>query len=108
MLLDESLPRICSRSARIKKKANSPAKTCLETERPDPALAGLFVNCYLLAADFLRLRQLCRLHDHIASAGATIHELDYAAHLGEERVVLAAADVGAGLDARAALANDDG
>src|ERR1041384_7429603 len=45
--------------------------------------------------------------DELAHAAA-VGELDDAGDLGEERVVLAAAYVGAGLDAGAALADDDG
>src|SRR5439155_14858837 len=44
------------------------------------------------------------VHDAAAAAGG---ELDGAGGAGEERVVLAQADAVAGLEARAALANDD-
>jgi hypothetical protein len=39
---------------------------------------------------------------------ATVAEADHAGDLGEEGVVLAAADIGAGLELGAALADDDG
>src|SRR5690348_4658463 len=55
----------------------------------------------------LRFGDLLRLDVHVTAARAFIHKLDHAAHLGEERVVLAAANVRSRLDARPALANDD-
>src|SRR5271157_755025 len=45
--------------------------------------------------------------DELAHAPA-VPELDHAGHLGEKRVVLAPADIEAGFDPGAALADDDG
>jgi len=45
--------------------------------------------------------------DEFAHAAA-VAELDYARNLGEQCIVLTQADVGAGLDACAALAHDNG
>ena len=39
---------------------------------------------------------------------AAVDKLDAASHLGKEGVIRAAANIGAGLDAGAALADDDG
>lgn len=48
------------------------------------------------------------LDHHELAQTAAVFELDYTADLGEKSVVLAAPDIKAGLDAGAALADDDG
>src|SRR5919109_1887773 len=48
------------------------------------------------------------LYRHVLAQAAAVFEADDAAHLGEQGIVFAAADVQAGLDASAALAHDDG
>src|SRR6185312_6579090 len=55
----------------------------------------------------LRFGQLLGLHNHKAAAGAFVHKLDHAAHLGKKRVILAPAHIRARLNASAALANND-
>lgn len=54
------------------------------------------------------LRGFGWFHEHETARAAFVDELDGAGDLGEKRVILAAADVCAGLNACAALANDDG
>src|SRR5579859_2601841 len=51
---------------------------------------------------------LCGLNQDVTAGASLVDELDGAGNLGEERVILAAANVGAGLNAGAALADDDG
>jgi hypothetical protein len=64
-----------------------------------------------LRATLLIFRLLLRFqgfdHDELAHR-AFVHELDASTDFGEESVVFAAADVEAGLYARAPLAHDDG
>ena len=56
----------------------------------------------------LGLRALGGLNQHIATGAAFIHELNGAGDLGEKSVIFAATDICAGLNAGAALADDDG
>jgi hypothetical protein len=56
----------------------------------------------------LKLRLLCWFHNHVTAAAAAVHKLDSAGNFGKERIVLAPTNIGAGLDARATLAHDDG
>src|SRR5262245_45349121 len=68
----------------------------------------LRIPCCVRGDYKLSFGQLGRLDHHETAAGTAVHKLDHAADFGEESVVFAAADVGAGLDARAALPHDDG
>src|SRR5215471_4244417 len=85
-----------------------------------PAVAGLYENSYFInehrkAAGVWFCRrldetggELCAGLDVNEPAHATaVAELDHAGHLGEESVVLAPADINAGLQLGAALAHDD-
>src|SRR6185437_16758118 len=56
----------------------------------------------------LSFRSLGGFYEHEAARAALVHELDSAGDLGEERVVFPAANVCAGLNTGAALADDDG
>lgn len=56
----------------------------------------------------LLLNGLYRINRYEAPSASAIDELDVAIDLGEEGVVATATDVDAGLEAGAALADDDG
>ena len=57
---------------------------------------------------FLCLCCLNGLDQNVTATSAFIHELDDARNLGKQGIVFAATDIGAGLDASAALSHDDG
>jgi hypothetical protein len=61
-----------------------------------------------IRSSVLSLRCFYRFDHHKLAHGTLIQELDPASDLGEERVVLAATNIQAGLDPRAPLANDNG
>src|SRR5690349_2478471 len=64
-------------------------------------------DCWNVGGE-LGLGGLGRLNQHITAGAPFVDELDGAGDLGKQSVVFAAANVGAGLDAGAALADDDG
>src|ERR1051326_3375991 len=73
---------------------------CCECRNSKPRCqAGLeFIQKSLLSFCCFR-----RLNQDVTAAGALVDELDGACYFGKKRVILAATNVGAGLDAGAAL-----
>src|SRR5580765_8821756 len=55
----------------------------------------------------LGLRGFMGLYQYVTATGTLVHEFNGTGDLGEERVIFAASDICAGLDAGTALANDD-
>src|SRR6476660_6782563 len=82
-----------------------PGRRKTENGRRDADLTDGFV--YRLPSTVYRPLRLCRLDRDDAAVAASIVEPHHARDFGEKRVVLAAADVRAGKELRAALPDED-